>query len=164
MNGRAMLLDEYLHTSFDNPDPEFREGHLVERSIADSLHGMAQGALGAIFHHRREFRLFACASTRMKLRENLYLVPDVAVFYRDEPTQSFPDHPPLIAAEILSPEDRFVAVRSKLDEYRAWGVPHVWLVDPHSRRFYTCDDRLMEVDTLRVPEFDLTVTRKQIFD
>jgi Uma2 family endonuclease len=126
---------------------------------------MAQAQLGAIFYDkRRELRLFPCLSTRMEIRENLYLVPDVAVFYRDEPLANFPDRPPLIAAEILSPEDRFVAVRAKLDEYRAWGVAHVWLVDPHSRRFYTCDDRLIEVETLRVPEFDLTVTPEQIFD
>jgi Uma2 family endonuclease len=36
-----------------------------------------------------------------------------------------PDTPPLIVVEILSPDDRLTEVREKLEEYRAWGVPHV---------------------------------------
>jgi Uma2 family endonuclease len=73
-----------------------------------------------------------------------FLIPDVAVFYPHEPGL-VPDTPPLIAIEILSPDDRLTKVREKLEEYRAWGVPHVWLVDPHSRRLYSCDEGLREV-------------------
>ncbi|MCP6756852.1 Uma2 family endonuclease, partial [Klebsiella pneumoniae] len=71
---------------------------------------------------------------------------------------------PFIAIEILSLDDRMTEVRGKLEEYRAWGVPHVWLVDPHSRRLYTCDEGLHEVESLRVPELDLVVTPADAFE
>jgi Uma2 family endonuclease len=54
----------------------------------------------------------------MKLREGRYLIPDFAVFWRTKPPL-VPDAPPLIAIEILSPDDRLTAVREKLEEYRA---------------------------------------------
>ena len=53
----------------------------------------------------------------MRLRSNLVLIPDVAVFYQTEPSR-VPDAPPLLVAEVLSLDDRLTAVREKLDEYR----------------------------------------------
>jgi len=58
--------------------------------------------------------------------------------YPDEPAR-VPDAPPLLVAEVLSLDDRLTAVREKLEEYKAWGVAHVWLVDPHTKRLYMCD-------------------------
>jgi Uma2 family endonuclease len=69
----------------------------------------------------------------------------------------------LIAIEILSPDDRLTEVREKLEEYRRWGVPHVWLVDPHSRRLYVCTTGLCEVSSFHVPEFELQIHPADIF-
>jgi Uma2 family endonuclease len=77
---------------------------------------------------------------------------------------SYPDQPPFVALEILSLDDKFTELREKLETYRQWGVPHVWLVDPYSRRMYTCDAGLMEVPTLQIPELSLTLTPAEIFD
>lgn len=85
------------------------------------------------------------------------------MFHRDEPGL-VPDSPPLIAIEILSPDDRLAEVREKLEEYRAWGVPHIWLVDPHSRRLYRCEERLREVSLFKVGELAIEVTADQIFE
>jgi Uma2 family endonuclease len=71
--------------------------------------------------------------------------------------------PPLIAIEVLSVDDRLTAVREKLQEYRAWGVPHVWLVDPHSRRLYTCDNGLTEVSSFAIPELNVELGPAWIF-
>ena len=65
---------------------------------------------------------------------------------------------------MLSPDDKLAEVRKKLDEYRAWGVPHVWLVDPHSKRLYTCEAGLTEVATLKIPELGIEVTPADIFE
>jgi Uma2 family endonuclease len=100
----------------------------------------------------------------LKLSENLYLVPDISVFWPDEPAFAFPDHPPLVVIEILSNDDRATAVRAKLDEYRAWGVPHVWQVDPYLRKLYTCDAGLAEVPTLPIPELDLELRPEHVFE
>jgi Uma2 family endonuclease len=165
MNARTGLsAEEYLHTSFPDLDREYRDGELVERSLPDYLHGKTQGMFFAFFLAvRARLQLFPSVETRMKLGPSVYLIPDVSVFWPHEPPK-VPEKPPLIVIEVLSEDDRMKDVRAKLDEYRAWGVAHVWLVDPHSRRFYTCDDRLTEVATLTVAELDLEILPENIFD
>ena len=100
----------------------------------------------------------------MKVREGLYLIPDVSVFRPSPPSSSVPDQPMFIAVEILSPDDRLNAVRDKLEEYKSWGVQHVWLVDPHSRRMYTCEAGLTEAPSLGIPELGVKVTPDEIFE
>lgn len=160
----AISAEEYLRTSFPNLDREYRGGELVERSLPDYLHGRVQGALFAFFWAlRSKLALFPCVETRMRLRSNLILIPDVAVFYQKEPAR-VPESPPLIAIEVLSLDDRLSAVREKLDEYKTWGVPHVWLVDPHARRFYTCDAGLTEVPFPAIPELAIELRTDQVFE
>jgi Uma2 family endonuclease len=91
-----------------------------------------------------------------------YVIPDVAVFHPIEPS-AVPETPPLVAIDVLSPDDRVSEVREKLEEYRAWGVPHVWLIDPRPRRFYMCDAGLIEQSTLQIPELGIELTDKDIF-
>ena len=160
-----MTVETYLRTSFPNPDREYRDGKLFLRSWPDNLHSRAQGLIGAFFGERRHaFPIYPALSVRLKLRETVYLVPDVAVFYPTEPQVRFPDTPPLVAIEILSLDDKMTDVRDKLAEYRTWGVPHVWLVDPHSKRMYTCDSGLVEVSTLRIRELGVEVKPSDIFE
>jgi len=160
----GVSVEEYLHSSFPGVDREYRDGALVERSMPDYLHGKTQALLIALFMGlRKRLSLYPCAETRMMLRPGRFLIPDVAVFHGKEPGL-VPDVPPLIAIEILSPDDRLSEVREKLEEYRAWGVPHVWLVDPHSRRLYSCDKGLREVSCFKVGELAIEVTPDQIFE
>jgi Uma2 family endonuclease len=160
-----MTVETYLHTSFENPDREYRDGRLVRRSLPDYLHAKAQGGVGVLFAALRPGLLvYPAFSVRLKLRERLYLVPDVAVFYPDEPKERVPATPPFVAVEVLSLDDRMADVRNKLAEYRAWGVIHVWLVDPHSKRMYTCDAELVEVSMLQINELGMELTPADIFD
>jgi Uma2 family endonuclease len=88
----------------------------------------------------------------------------VSVFYPNEPRERVPATAPFVVIEILSPDDRMADVRNKLAEYCAWGVTHVWLVDPHSKRMYTCDAELAEVSRLGIPELNFEVTAADIFE
>ena len=157
----SMPVEEYLHTSFPGVDCEYRDGELVERALPDFPHGRTQGLFGFCFH---SLPVFAAHSVRLKLREGLYLIPDVSVFWPARPAAPLPESPPLIAIEVLSPDDRFIALREKLHEYHAWGIGHVWLVDPYSRRLYTCGTGLKEVKSFSVPELGITLGPEQIFD
>lgn len=160
----AISIEDYLRTSFPNPDREYRDGEIVERSRPDYLHGRAQGLLFMFFGMlRKRLPLFPSTETRLRLGPNKVLIPDVTVFYPDEPANQTATLP-LIAVEILSPDDRLSAVREKLEEYRAWGVPHVWLVDPHSRRLYTCESGFAEVASLKIPELDIELKPGDVFD
>jgi Uma2 family endonuclease len=160
-----MTVEEYLHTSFPDLDKEYRDGEVVERTLPDYLHAKTQALLGTFFVALRRTRhLYAAGGIRLKLRPSYYLIPDIAVFHPTEPSERVPSAPPFVVIEILSPDDRLTAVREKLQEYRQWGVPHVWLVDPHSRRMYTCEAGLLEVATLKIPELQLEVTPQDIFE
>ena len=66
-------------------------------------------------------------------RENRYLVPDVAVLRKDQMYAPYPTEPIHLCVEVLSPDDRFSEVVAKCEEYLAWGVPMVWIIDPVNR-------------------------------
>lgn len=161
----ALPVEEYLRTSFLDLDKEYRDGELVERSLPDYLHSKTQGLLilllGAL---RKAFPVFVCPELRLRVRPGLYRIPDVSVFYQTEPQGRVPDTPPLVAVEVLSLDDKMTKVREKLAEYSTWGITHVWLVDPHSKRMYIWNAELVEVSTLRVPELRFELTPKDIFE
>jgi Uma2 family endonuclease len=161
----AASLDEYLRTSFPDLDREYRDGEIVERTVPDYSHARTQILLGSFFEAlRKKLSVFACSELRLKLREGLVLIPDICVYWPQPPASLLPDVPPLVAIEIMSPDDRLTAAREKLEEYRAWGVKHVWLVDSHSRRMYTCNGGLTEVASLHVPEIGVELTSGDIFE
>jgi Uma2 family endonuclease len=157
-------VNEYLRTSYPNPEPEYRDGEIEERSVPDYKHGAAQANLSALFLRERGRRLYPATETRLQLSPERYLIPDVAVFSPVPPTERFPSSPPLIVIEVLSDDDRMSQVREKLAEYKAWGVPHVWLVDPGTRRLYVCAATLHEVTSLDLPDLGLRLTPSDIFD
>ena len=162
--GTTLSVEQYLATSFPDLDKEYRDGELVERSTPDNLHAKTQALLTAFFVLlQKAHALFARTELRLKVRPTLVLIPDGCVFHPDEPTDRFPDTAPFIAIEILSLDDKLTDVREKPEIYKDWGVRHVWLVDPHSRRIYTCDGSLMEVPALQAPELGLTLTSEQVF-
>jgi Uma2 family endonuclease len=100
----------------------------------------------------------------LRPRKGLVLIPGICVYWPERTASRLPDTPPLIAIEIMSPDDRLTAVGDKLEEYRARGVKHACLVDPNSRRMYICNAGLTEVPSLRVPEIDAELTPANIFE
>ena len=99
----------------------------------------------------------------MKIRSRRYVIPDLAVFWPEEPI-GVPETPPLVAIEILSLDDRLAEVRDRLEEYKAWGVAHVWLVDPHSRRMYMYEAGLLEAQSLKISELGIELAGPDIFE
>jgi len=160
----AVSVEEYLRMSFSGLDCEYRDGEIVERTLPDYPHSRTQAKLIAFFHRlEQSLPLYVCPELRLKVTATRFMIPDVAVFSPEQPASAIPENPPLIAIEILSPDDRLTEVREKLEEYRRWGVPHVWLVDPHSRRLYVCTAGLSEVLSFHVPEFELQIHPADIF-
>ncbi len=161
----AVSIEEYLRTSFDDLDREYVDGEIVERTLPTYLHSKTQGRLAAIFCNLGDrYPLFSCVELRSRLGATRVRIPDVSVYAGEEPSDPVPAAPPLIAIEILSPDDRNHNVVLKLEEYRIWGVRHVWLVDPEARRLSVYgDDSLQEVAWFEVPEFGLRVLPEEIF-
>ncbi|MEO5925888.1 MAG: Uma2 family endonuclease [Bryobacteraceae bacterium] len=160
----AISVAEYLRTSYPDLDREYRDGEVLERTLPDYLHSRTQVFLVAFFLAlQKTLGLFVCSELRVQIGPGLFRIPDISVFQVAQAVP-VPGTPPFIAIEILSPDDRMSEVLSKLHEYRQWGVPHVWLVDPHAKRMFTCDAGLVEVPVLRVPEFHLEVQPNDIFE
>jgi Uma2 family endonuclease len=44
--------------------------------------------------------------------------------------------PPLVAVEVLSPDDRAGDLEEKINDYLAFGIPYVWVINPETRRAY----------------------------
>ena len=160
-------VEEYLSTSYPDLDREYRDGQVVERSLPDYFHSRTQMLLGVFFEAlRKRYSFLACPELRLKVRTGLYLIPDVCVFQGPpHPIGArVPDEPPFIAVEILSHDDRINEVEEKLATFKAWGVKHVWLVNPYTQRLFVYEGALIETPVLSIPEFGLELTPADIFD
>jgi Uma2 family endonuclease len=55
------------------------------------------------------------------------------------PREPILTHPPLIAIEILSPEDRMYRIQEKIDDYLDFGIDNIWILNPATRRAWNAD-------------------------
>jgi Uma2 family endonuclease len=149
--------EQYLATHFER-EPELVHGELVEKSLPTTRHSKTQQRLCVLLD-----RVGHCyPELRLKLAEDLFRIPDFAMF-ESEPEMQLPDVPPLLIVEIASPDDRLRDVEQKLAEYRAWGVAHVWFVEPELKKLYTYDRGLTNVAQFELSRFGLTITAADLF-
>ncbi len=90
--------------------------------------------------HDKEWQTRTIQEQRTRLGADVVRIPDVSVWRRSVPIQPVFTHPPLIVVEVLSPEDRQSRVLQKIDDYRRFQVPHIWIVDPAKRIGWDCSD------------------------
>jgi len=164
MSTRALVpVEEYLRMSFEGPDPEYLDGELVERNLGDDSHSSTQARL-AIFFGKHLDRMKIRTELHMRLAPSRIRIADFAVFL-EKPAERIPVSPPHIVVEIVSPGDRYVEIHDKLEEYRNWGIKHIWLADPTSRTFSVYDDGgLREVRVLELPEFQVAIQKSDVFE
>jgi Uma2 family endonuclease len=160
MASKALITaEQYLASSFER-EPELVHGELVERILPNLSHGRTQQRLAV----RLDGVGCCCTEVRMRLSDDLYRIPDVAVFEGSGPSEEVPSSPPLLVVEVSSPDDRLHDLLQKLDEYRVWGVRHIWLVEPELKRFHVYDrGSLKEVERLELPQLRFAVTAAELF-
>jgi Uma2 family endonuclease len=73
-------------------------------------------------------------------------VPDVCLTLEDPGIDVF-EEPPFLVVEILSKRDEIGEVTKKLAEYEAFGVPHIWLIDPRRAKAFTYRRGCLELVT-----------------
>src|SRR5712691_10073385 len=161
----AVSIEDYLRTSFEGLDREYVDGEIVERTLPDELHSETQWRLsGLIWDLSKTLPFFGRTELRSRVAASRVRIPDVSIYAGQKPTERVPTKPPLVAIEILSPDDRYSKLMQKFEEYNAWGVRHIWLVDPESRKLKVyADGTLSEVTALTIPEFDVQFTAAEIF-
>ncbi len=123
--------EEYLRMPFPDREMEYVDGELVERSLPNNIHSETQGEL--VYRTRKlaeTLPLHVRPELRLRVAPRTYRVIDVAIHSGPKPEGLVPPDPPLVAIEIVSPDDTHADLMQRLGEYHAWGVLHVWLADP----------------------------------
>ena len=136
-------IEEYLDTSYPDGDREFVDGAVVERNVGERPHSLVQvNTIAQICAHSPH--LFVWPSQRVLTHgKRRARVPDVCVTTADPKIDVF-QAPPLIVIEILSKRDEPVDVLEKVAEYHAFGVPHIWVIDPRRKKAFQHDSGFPE--------------------
>jgi len=126
-------VEEYLRTSFTDGDREYLDGRVVERNMGEVDHSDVQTNVAAYLksHYRR---LWAGVEVRVQVQATRFRVPDVTVMESGKPKSPIIKTPPFLIIEVLSPDDRASDLEEKLDDYFAFGVKYVWVINPETRR------------------------------
>jgi Uma2 family endonuclease len=133
-------LETYLTTSYE-PDCDFVDGALEDRNVGEYDHNVVQMAILFWFHqHGREWRIRSIQEQRTRVASTRVRIPDVCVFSRDVPIEQVFTRPQLIAIEVLSPEDRHSRIEARMKNFRSFGVPNLWVVDPETRSGWDLSD------------------------
>ena len=158
-----LSLDEYLQTSY-RPDREFIDGELKERHVGKFDHARVQILLARLLsNHEAEWCILVTTGQRMQVSATRIRIPDLVVMTEQYPPDVLVD-PPLLAIEVLSPDDSYSEVQAKSEDYLAMGVPMVWLIDPQSRTARMCDgEQWRAATTLTVPGSAIKVDVLEIF-
>ncbi len=128
-----LTLEEFLAMpGIDERRLELIDGEVYEKMSPRWGHGALAGNLWALLEEHG----FAAVEPRAVIqpapdRGPASPLPDVA-FYRHNPPadDEWMERPPDIAVEILSKDQSRVEMRRKVDIYRAFGIPVVWVFDP----------------------------------
>jgi len=157
---------EYLRTSW-SPDREFVDGRIEVRNLGEKEHSIVQRYLTVLFAIKRgEWGVEVFPELRTQTKARNFRVPDVLVVRAGEKFERYVTEPPLIAIEILSPEDSLSAMQGKSAEYQEFGIEHIWIVDPEPRIAYRyTGSALEEVRTgeLAVPGTPIRVVLSDMF-
>lgn len=161
-----VTVEEYLRTVY-RPDCDYVDGRVEERNLGEYDHGLLQAFISALFtNNRTAWGVRTVTEVRTQVKNTRFRVPDVSVLRADAPREPIIKHPQLIAIEILSPEDRLNRIQEKVDDYLEFGVEHVWIIDPETRRAWTADGsglHLVQNDELAVPDAPIRVVLSEVF-
>jgi len=159
-------VEEYLElVSPDRPEPDYVHGEVVERALPTTIHAYIQALLIlSLAPLLKRTRLFLLPELRVQIEPRVFRVADLAVYRESLPKGRYGTSPAYVAIEIVSPDDRLSNVTERLEDYRRWGVPHVWLVDPQLKRLYEYSEAgLLQHAGLRLPEFDFEISAQELF-
>lgn len=159
-------VEEYLSTVFEH-DCEFVDGVIEERDLGEFEHSFLQLFLGSVFvAHRDEWGVIAVSEQRVQTQSSHFRVPDITVLRAGSPRERILTRPPLLVIEILSPEDTLRRIAAKIAEYLAFGIEHIWVIDPAARVGYRGTAgglELVRSGELTIPETPIRIVLAETF-
>ena len=98
-------VEEYLRSSFD-PDAEYIDGQIQERTVGENDHSAWQAAICAWFQQdAKAMGIRVRPGLRVQVAPTCFLIPDVTLLDRNRPIEKIATHPPVAVFEVLSPTD-----------------------------------------------------------
>lgn len=126
----AIPLEEYLNTDYE-PDCDYVDGFLEERNVGKKKHSRTQKRLETWLTAREQQHGFeVLPEQRVQVSPRRVRIPDLCLAIPDN--DEILQKPPLLWIEVLSPDDRFHRVQTRLNDALRFGVPTIWIVDPYS--------------------------------
>lgn len=133
---KPVSVEEYLSTVFEH-DCEYVDGVIEERDLGEFEHAYIQGLLVTLFNnHRGDWGVYALPEQRVQTQKSHFRVPDVVILREGSKREPILTHPPLLAIEVQSPVIPLRKTELKAQEYLAFGIEHVWVIDPYARVAY----------------------------
>jgi Uma2 family endonuclease len=137
MEARTLISEQEYLTSVYRPDCDYVDGELQERNLGEQDHGRLQKKLILYMGAReRQWGAEVFPEQRVQVGPARFRVPDVCLVLGEPDGQVF-RKPPFLCIEVLSPEDRLVQMRDRVDDYLTMGVPNVWVLDPQAKEAFT---------------------------
>lgn len=163
---KLWTVEEYLRTSW-SPDRELVDGRIEERNLGEIEHSILQRYFTFLFMLKRdEWGVEIFPELRTQTKSTNFRVPDVLVVRAKEKINRYVTQPPLIAVEILSPDDSLTDMKKKAVEYRQFGVKNIWVIDPEKRIAY-CQSELgleeVKTGALKVSGTPIVVVLSEMF-
>jgi len=162
--GSLVSVHDYLSTSY-RPDCDYVDGVVLERNLGEKDHSRLQTEIAFYYRsHRKEWGLWGFVELRVQVSATRFRVPDVCLVLGNPPGQIL-STPPFICIEVLSPDDRLSEMRQRVEDYLAFGVPYVWILDPATRHAWRCTPGgMQEVTELRTENPETLVPVCDLFE
>jgi Uma2 family endonuclease len=160
-------VEEYLRTSFPDADREYIDGRIVERNVGEVDHSDLQTAIAHYLRTHYKKRVWAGVEVRVQVKKTRFRIPDVTVTLGSKPAERVIRKPPIVAVEVLSPDDRAGYLEEKINDYLEFGVPYIWVINPETRRacVHTPEGSHEVTDgVLRAESAEIDVPLSQIFE
>lgn len=131
-------IEEYLSSDYE-PDADYVDGRIEERSLVETDHSKLQGRLYFLIAlHQEDWHLLALLEQRVQVAATRFRVPDVCVVREEDADNPIITQTPLLCLEVLSPRDSVSAIRKRAQDFFNMGVPEVWVFDPPTQTAYVC--------------------------
>lgn len=156
---------EYLSTAY-RPDCDYVDGAVVERNLGELDHATVQRAVVYYLHQRRrQFGIHVFPELRVQVSARRFRVPDICVVLGPKPQEQILTVPPFICIEILSKDDRLSTMQERVGDFLNFGVPYVWILDPHTQKAFRCTrEGMFEVSELRTEQPEIVVPLEALFE
>jgi len=163
---KPVSVDEYLSMEFEH-DCEYVDGVIEERDLGEFDHAYVQGILiGLFLRNRKEWGVYPLPEQRVQTQKTHFRVPDIAILREGSQREPILTHPPFMVIEVQSPDQPMSRTAKKAAEYLAFGIEHVWVVDPYARVGYRGSANGLELvrsGELAVPGSTIRIVLEEIF-